>query len=70
MKICQVGAELFHVDGWTNRHDKASHSSVNMPKLDRCPCPKSNWNSGVHMQRYSSNVLNLGTKRKVVSYMP
>jgi len=24
MKICQVGAELLNVDGWTDRDDKAS----------------------------------------------
>jgi len=24
MKICSMGAELFHVDGWTDRHDKAN----------------------------------------------
>jgi len=28
MEICQVGAELFHVGGETDRHDEAnSHSS-------------------------------------------
>jgi hypothetical protein len=32
MKVCQAGAELFHVNGWTDRHNKAFHSSVNMPK--------------------------------------
>jgi len=36
MKICQVGAELFHVDAWIDRqagrHDRALHSSVNTPK--------------------------------------
>jgi len=24
MKICPVAAELFHADGWTDRHDEAN----------------------------------------------
>jgi len=24
MKICPVGAELFHMDRWTDRHDSAN----------------------------------------------
>ena len=73
MKICQVGAVLFHVDGWMDGQTgitKLSTILCTHQKLDRCPCSKSNWNSGVHMQRYSSAILNLGTKWKVVSYMP
>jgi hypothetical protein len=49
MKICQVGATLFHVEGWmdeqTGRHDKAishCHNFVNVPKnvLQYSYCPQ------------------------------
>jgi hypothetical protein len=34
MKILLVGAELFHADGQTDRHDKALRNFTNAPKKE------------------------------------
>jgi len=36
MKIPPVGAELFHADGWTVRHDETGNA-VNAPKRNEFP---------------------------------
>jgi hypothetical protein len=46
MKICPVGAKLFHADGWTGRHVTklivTFHDLVNAPKI-WCPPTHKNY---------------------------